>query len=256
MKRSSKKHTVALTSTDTFPTSSLSPSSSLLDGTPAILDELKVKNPEFNLTESIKKSRNIASNFIESLKTYPKYISYEAATVLNVAFALGHDVFLNKLPIEDQDVINSQLDSSLNKENVIRTRFIVEMDEMKDFKLVFNLIFPDQKEIIRIFNTVIHQNPADNNGVPLKIGNLDLENKSDTFRYLAGIPEKKLVTQYKSETLNKSANKNAFEIRSDVLSMAIKWASLEDGVGYEKPTDDQLINLARKFYDFVENKRN
>jgi len=52
------------------------------------------------------------------------------------------------------------------------------------------------------------------------------------------------------------AGKNAYEIRADVLKMAIDWSSLEDGSKrFVKPSDDELLNLAKKFYTFVENRR-
>jgi hypothetical protein len=50
--------------------------------------------------------------------------------------------------------------------------------------------------------------------------------------------------------------KNAYEIRADVLQMAIGWASLEDdSKPFRKPSDDELLALAKKFYAFVENRR-
>ena len=50
--------------------------------------------------------------------------------------------------------------------------------------------------------------------------------------------------------------KNAYEIRADVLKMAIDWSSLEDGSkSFRKPSEDEVLNLAKKFYAFVENKR-
>jgi hypothetical protein len=50
--------------------------------------------------------------------------------------------------------------------------------------------------------------------------------------------------------------KNAYEIRADVLKMAIEWSMIEDKRGsYKKPTDDQLLSLAKRFYDFVQDRR-
>ncbi len=52
------------------------------------------------------------------------------------------------------------------------------------------------------------------------------------------------------------SGKNAYEIRSDVLQMAITWSSIEEpGKSYKKPSDDELVSLAKKFYAFVENRR-
>lgn len=53
----------------------------------------------------------------------------------------------------------------------------------------------------------------------------------------------------------KQVGKNAYEIRSDILQMAISWAMVEDKVPFQKPSTDELLNLARKFYAFVENRR-
>lgn len=49
-----------------------------------------------------------------------------------------------------------------------------------------------------------------------------------------------------------TSGKNAYEIRADVLDMAIRWSMREDNA---LTTDDQLLTLAKKFYAFVENKR-
>jgi hypothetical protein len=52
------------------------------------------------------------------------------------------------------------------------------------------------------------------------------------------------------------AGKNAYEIRADVLQMAIEWSKFNStGNGFIKPSDDQLLTLAKKFYTFVENRR-
>jgi len=50
--------------------------------------------------------------------------------------------------------------------------------------------------------------------------------------------------------------KNAYEIRADILQMAIDWARIEESEKpYVKPSDDELLSLAKKFYAFVENRR-
>lgn len=54
------------------------------------------------------------------------------------------------------------------------------------------------------------------------------------------------------------SGRNAYEIRSDVLQMAIDWASraaiaVPGGDSYR--SDDEVIALAKRFYQFVENKR-
>ena len=66
--------------------------------------------------------------------------------------------------------------------------------------------------------------------------------------------------------IKKSSSKNAYEIRSDILGMAINWLQLEtyqpavsakygnDEYEYFR-SGDAVIDLAKKFYKFVENKK-
>ncbi len=58
-----------------------------------------------------------------------------------------------------------------------------------------------------------------------------------------------------------TTGRNAYEIRADVLQMAIDWASSSIAHNSNNPiitksrSDDDLISLAKKFYSFVENRR-
>lgn len=151
----------------------------------------------------------------------------------------------------------------------------------------------DETVKIRLFNTVIHPEPINTIGVPIELdgtilgdtmrpnvnvhnGILTINNQQTRFKYLAGISSKEELEtsimnesvkpqhQYKvelpvaTEECGKPViikNRNAFEIRLSVLENAIHWSSLEETKGqYKKPSDDELLSLARKFYDFVENK--
>jgi hypothetical protein len=151
----------------------------------------------------------------------------------------------------------------------------------------------DETVKIRLFNTVIHPEPINTIGVPIELdgtilgdtmrpnvnvhnGILTINNQQTRFKYLAGISSKEELEtsimnesvkpqhQYKAELPVATEecgkpviikNRNAFEIRLSVLENAIHWSSLEETKGqYKKPSDDELLSLARKFYDFVENK--
>lgn len=69
-----------------------------------------------------------------------------------------------------------------------------------------------------------------------------------------------LHPQIEQQTVQ-SVNKNAYEIRLEVLQESIKWLSLEVNMPTtvnQNPTfqnGDAVINLAQKFYKFVENRR-
>ena len=49
------------------------------------------------------------------------------------------------------------------------------------------------------------------------------------------------------------SGRNAYEIRADVLQMAIDWTT--DHNEWGKKTEDDALALAKKFYQFVENRR-
>ena len=54
-----------------------------------------------------------------------------------------------------------------------------------------------------------------------------------------------------------TVNKNAYEIRADVLAMALDWVRYKDN-GTISPaiaSDDVVLETAQKFYRFVENRR-
>ena len=56
--------------------------------------------------------------------------------------------------------------------------------------------------------------------------------------------------------VEKSVNKNAYEIRTDVLGMALDWVKYKTpDIIVSKTTDDDVLNTAQKFYRFVENRR-
>jgi len=55
----------------------------------------------------------------------------------------------------------------------------------------------------------------------------------------------------------KTVNKNAYEIRSDILSQALGWVQYTQNFKpiNSAPTEDDVLEIAQKFYKFVENKR-
>lgn len=50
-----------------------------------------------------------------------------------------------------------------------------------------------------------------------------------------------------------SVNKNAYEIRLEILKESLHWVSSRDAVGSATPED--VINVAKKLYSFVEDRR-
>ena len=60
-----------------------------------------------------------------------------------------------------------------------------------------------------------------------------------------------------SQPESKTVNKNAYEIRTDVLSMALDWVKFKRESGSQQiiQSDDDVLSTAQKFYKFVENRR-
>ena len=155
MKKGSKKHTVALSATssiDKFPLKDEGVISNIpveleytgIEAGMSRLDEnFNKKFSDFSSSlnsSSSNKANNldtdIYKNFHEKMQTYPAYISMECATTLNVAYATDQSVTLDKLPVNDIEIINQQLDK-LKPENIIRDTFTVKLDDTKDFELWF-----------------------------------------------------------------------------------------------------------------------
>ena len=212
-KGSKKKHTVTQSSTPPLlsNTESIKPDNTIREKIEKlnISSSIKQWTPDdflgsdvisiLNETKDIPVYETI-SNFKKNMVNYPQYVSYETATVLNVAVALENEVLLNNLPDDDKKVINEQLDKQENS-NIIREKFTVKLDGTKDFELIFKVtsklenedenedeiteidldklikklesyINPtdDKTVTIRLFNAVIHPKiPVSTYGIPIKI---------------------------------------------------------------------------------------
>lgn len=53
----------------------------------------------------------------------------------------------------------------------------------------------------------------------------------------------------------KTVNKNAYEIRTDILAMALDWVKFKTTDNRSIPSDEDVLTTAQKFYRFVENRR-
>jgi hypothetical protein len=212
--------------------------------------------------------KQLVQTFHEKVANYPKHMSYEGSMVLCVLLSMKKvaAVGMRNIPSVDQTLIRSLL-----PKDVEVSGFDVKFDDNKDFILIFNP--HDNSDLtLTLFNTVAHPRPCDitstdgidvvpveEDGEVVKVGGRILVDKR-TVRTILGqpckdsTPPQAVEEQYKKQ--QPSVNRNAYEIRADVLQMAIDWSKVEDsGGGYRKPSDDQLLSLAKKFYSFVENRR-
>lgn len=218
--------------------------------------------------------------------TIPQFLSYEGSVMLCVMLSLNNkiDVPLINFPLVDQKIIDVFFGNDYG--NDIKS-VVVRFDADKNF--IFSFTYGDMiSKVITFINTVLHPRPDDlkdikgvevpieNHGDKVSIGNnivMDKESMRDRIgldkNYLCKTREfaKKLesiVPEIKKEQFNPAVDsilpqrrkleggKNAFEIRNDVLSMAL------DFIIYQKRelvNEDDVISTAKKFYSFVENRR-
>lgn len=228
-----------------------------------------VHTPENIKPRGFDETKKLVDNFREKVANYPKHMSYEGSMVLCVLLSMKKvaSVNMQNIPSVDQTLIKSLLSKEVDVSN-----FDVKFDDNKDFILVFNP--QDNKDLTLIlFNTVAHPRPSDisqegvnvvpveDDGDVVKVGGKILVDKR-TIRTILGQPSKDSVSNQVAEEPYKkhqpSVNRNAYEIRSDVLQMAIDWAKADarrnSGVN-NGASDEELLALAKKFYTFVENRR-
>lgn len=243
-----------------------------------IVKESNRSNPNFNPIELSQKSyddtKKIVDTFREKTAAYPKYISYDGAMVLCVMFAMKSEVrfHITNLPSEDQDIIRGLLPNSVAKH---LDYFSVKFDKEKDFILYdFSALYDFSKSndvVLNLFNAVAHPRSEDlkdvgpgavsveDNGDKITVGGIAMNKR--TIQKVMGIePKKEVVASPSSSeevdnTLRRQpvAGRNAYEIRADVLQMAIDWSG--KNTTKIRTDDDDVVALAKKFYTFVENRR-
>jgi hypothetical protein len=224
-----------------------------------------ISTPDPSVTEPVKQARqdvvgNIIRNFKNNVKNWPIHLSYEGSALLCVILALDQQakhVSLNQLPKIDQEAILKAVGVELYS-----SFFEVEFDHIKDFILTLSIREGDttRKHRLTAFNTVAHPRPEDfkdspsvkieENGETIQVGGKITLNKKNIPK-LAGLPDVSSVEEEVSKRPILQANRNAYEIRTDVLKMAVDWGMREHFCGNE----DDVLKVAKKFYAFVENKR-
>lgn len=214
--------------------------------------------------KNFEETKQLIQSVNEKMASYPKhYLSYEGSMVVCVLLSMHEsaNVPLSSLPQKDQTLIKSIIPDEWKDETYI----VVQFDKEKDF--IISLMSSDEKispHRFTMFNTVAHPRPEDLTDTSK--AEVKIEEKEGTINLggaitydkkrlanLAAVSPRDNRTNEVPEppSILKTTNRNAYEIRADVLQMAIDWARRE-----ENPrSDDQLLELAKKFYTFVENRR-
>jgi len=242
--------------------------------------DANVYNSSFEeVPESDVKKKNIADtkklmdNFREKVATYPKHLSYEGSVVLCVMISIGNTIgiTLDGLPKTDCDLIIPQLPSySTDRVRSGEVSLSVEFDENKDFILKYeNEEVMELKMIapikLHFFNAVIHPLKLtdtsvliEQDGEKVKVGN-NLVLDRQRIQKLVGKELSSSVGNMLSEKDKEIprrqvvSGRNAYEIRSDILTLATDFILRNNKYGQDSAED--VITLAKKFYSFVENKR-
>ena len=194
--------------------------------------------------------------------TFPKHLSYEGSVVLCVMLSMNEVAhpLLSNLPVADQTLIRSLIPKGIS---VNFSTFEVRFDEHKDFILTFSTSPFDKEDVVlTMLNSVAHPRPEDLNGVgvvpvekdgdKIEVGGKIVLNRKGIER-LIGV-DNKPKSDSEEETIPRRqpvAGRNAFEIRSDVMQMALDYATHSKS----QFTPEEIVNVAKKFYAFVENKR-
>jgi len=223
-------------------------------------EEVKVDKRHAETVQMIK-------TFREKVAKYPKHLSYEGSMVLCVMLALKEIAHpsLNNLPMVDQELIRALVPQKFLGD---LDYFTVTFDDEKDFSMKFVCRNESEPYLMTMFNSVAHPRPEDlkdrgagvvpveKDGDRISIGGKILMNKKGVKRLIGVEPLKRDAKRQESDEdaiprRQAVAGRNAYEIRADVLQMAIDWSTRND----EKTSDDDVVDLAKKFYQFVENKR-
>jgi hypothetical protein len=230
-------------------------------------------NSKYTLDEGqlkkVAETAALISNFKKNLTNFPKHLSFEASTLLCVRVGLkqSENIPLKMLPPDDQKVILAELPKGFATEVPVEAilydpsglYFNVEMDEHNDFKLAFH--GKNTGHVLRFFNSLLHPQGVapeakvaiEQKGEQIKVGNVMVD-KNELCKK-AGVPSKQSdqpsITIGESYSI-KATNRNAYEIRADVLKWALDFANNESRAIH---SEDMIIDIAKKFYAFVENRR-
>ena len=213
--------------------------------------------------KSIEESRKLLDSFNDKLKNYPKVLTYEGAVVLCVMVSVneGESINLNGMPLEDKALILSLLPPTATA-HLLRfdAKLTVEFDDVKDFILTYK--HKDEAPVVlKFFNTVIHPQKLPDTNVPIAqdggkvmVGSALVLDQKRIQKLVGNTPEKSHRDEEEEFPRRQPvAGRNAYEIRADVLQMAIDWIGKTDE--YHQKKDDDVVSLAKKFYEFVEDRR-
>lgn len=217
--------------------------------------------------KSVDETKKIIENFRDKVANYPKCLTYEGSMVICVLLSLNPnpEVLVKNLPLEDQQIIQESVKGTMYNNF---SYFYASFDNTKDFIFTFRMDPEDEFKIEKNFiNTVAHPRQTDlknygNGEVPIEkdgnkiaVGGKIVLDKKGIKRLIGIDPLKRDASsvtedeEYVQPRRQPVAGRNAYEIRADVLTLAVDFGMLNK---MSEPED--IIALAKTFYSFVENK--
>lgn len=217
--------------------------------------------------KSIEESKKLLTSFKENLATYPKPLTYEGSVVFCVAISVseGTGISLQGLPQSDRELILSQLPPDAEvKLSKFEASINIDFDEVRDFVLSYHVKGIKDPVKLKYFNTVIHPQklpetnvPVEKEGGKVTVGTHLVLDQRRIAKLVGIAPHEKHKEKEEEEDASQRrqpvAGRNAYEIRADVLQMAIDWVRSKDE--YNQKDENDVLQLAKKFYSFVEDRR-
>jgi hypothetical protein len=211
-----------------------------------ISDSIKKKVPDINVikasgiiknTDSYKTSKKLTDSFFENVsKNFP--LDENEVTISN------NPPLFKIVGLDPDGNVKVKTETSVD---IKRGNTIITLDREKLKEVFKNCNTNNLNELKKIINLKDKTNGDDVMSSD-DIDDLVRELEDEAIPYTP-LPQ---PTMPKLE-IPKTVNMNAYEIRLRVLENAIEWVKSK---GIEKNVeDDYVINLANKFYRFVENKR-
>lgn len=211
-------------------------------------------DPDKPKIRGLDETKKLIENFKEKTSAYPRYISYDGSTVLCVMLSMKPvaRVHITNLPSKDQELLVSLVPKDVQY-------FSVKFDEEKDF--IFFDFWGNNTLTLNFFNAVAHPRAEDlkdvpptvtvvNDGDKISVGDKILINK----KAIQAITDQGATKKTEDEVPRRQpvAGRNAFEIRTDILQMAIDWSIYSNK---NKLTPEEITQVAKHFYSFVESRR-
>jgi hypothetical protein len=231
-----------------------------------LVDELEIEaKPSIDLRKkSYEETKKIVDTFRDKMANPPKYMSYEGSMVVCVLLSMESPatVRMKGLPAVDQELVKEIVGKLFDPSY---RSISVKFDNNKDFICEYDTEKTSTPFIL--INTVAHPRGEDICGTPygdvpikkdgdkIAVGDSIIIDKKN-IKKLMGIESTKDSKKEEPEEDFQSrrqpvSGRNAFELRTDILQLSMDYFTHNK----KNMSPDEVVKVAKTFYQFVENKR-